>query len=675
MSASPQPALTLSNDDIGTLARASGPWLAVVSSDDSYLSYGGGASSSIWEASGASDARLAGQPIGLPAPLASVVQTDPGMLNASALLHAITIDLDRWRRIGPDEYASMFEALAVEVQRLITEREGAPRRLLMPVIGTDAGGIPEALAAEAFEGFMVSMAAMGVSVHVTGKSIGPAFLDLQERLAARAASHPRLTGLISDLPTPAPAMASALAIDMAGRFRDRLQQAANAAARISTPRGPNEDPADAAARFIKFRCAQLQRSASQQATLDAVMEARREANKVVHARGPVTGLTLTRLYEGISALDALLETPRQPRQQPAPDRTRKETPSEKQPLQPPTQDQERVHRHRSEHVDRMAKLLGELKGEEADDLDRLLDELGYRGTRELKIKEYCTRVDPQEALQRLGAARLRAILSTQYKVSPKTAASVVELADAMLHQLGFHAPQPLYGIGHALAELKRLQHKCNGTGNAHERTGLVLEASQHLERCTRHLLRFMCLHLFDRGPEAHFKGRAKNYLGQPIDSVSLGVLLSLLEFLADKLSEADTAILRQLDGPLTANRLSPGDRSNIARLRNNFAHAKDVDGAPATAPELSKAASEFFVEAIELLAYWHGAKPRVFPWIVRVERITIDKWNRRVIEAIGDGDETERIVSDMPVRAGATYFMYPLSNPFRVDPVLIEFAE
>lgn len=615
-------------------------------------------------------------PISLPAALASIVRTDPGQLNATALLHAITIDLDRWRRIAPDEYASMFETLAIEVERLVSKGENGPRRVLMPVIGTGAGGIPERLAAEALEGFMVSMAALDVSVHVTGKSVGPAFRDLHNRLAGKDARYPSLTGLISDL--PAPPNASDLALHLADRFRSDLQRAARAAAQTSTPQGPDEDPTSAAARFINFRWAQLKRSTSPQPTLDIITEARREANKVVHARGPVTASTLTRLYEGISALEGLWDTPGRTEQVLAAARACVAvTPKSvsKQHAQPATADQDRVHRHRSEHVDRMARLLGELEGDEADELDRLLAELGYRGTRELQLKEYCTRIDPQEALQRLGATRLKAILTTKYKVSPEATAGIAELSDAVLHQLGFHAPQALYGIGYALSELKRLQRKCNGVGNAHEMTGLVLAASQHLERCIRHLLRFVCLHLFDRGPEAHFKGRARNYSGQPIDSVSLGMLLSLLEHLADELSEADVAVLRQLDGPLTANRLSPGDRSGIATLRNNFAHAKDYGGSPATSQQLSRAASDFFNGAVSLLEYWQDSKPRLFPLVIRIERISIDKWNRRVIEAIDDSGETERIVSDMPVRAGSTYFMYPLSNPFRVDPVLIEFAE
>ena len=53
--------------DIGDLARSHGPWLAVVSSDNSYLSHGGGSSLSIWDA--------AGLPAALPAALAVSKET------------------------------------------------------------------------------------------------------------------------------------------------------------------------------------------------------------------------------------------------------------------------------------------------------------------------------------------------------------------------------------------------------------------------------------------------------------------------------------------------------------------------------------------------------------------------------------------------------------------------
>lgn len=69
--------------DIGAHALAHGPWLAVVSSDDSYLSHGGGSSRSIWKAAGLDE--FDPREFNLPLPLGSIVSTEPGKPAADAV--------------------------------------------------------------------------------------------------------------------------------------------------------------------------------------------------------------------------------------------------------------------------------------------------------------------------------------------------------------------------------------------------------------------------------------------------------------------------------------------------------------------------------------------------------------------------------------------------------------
>ena len=76
----------------------------------------------------------------------------------------------------------------------------------------------------------------------------------------------------------------------------------------------------------------------------------------------------------------------------------------------------------------------------------------------------------------------------------------------------------------------------------------------------------------------------------------------------------------------------------------------------------------------DLLCFWRSTEPRVYPTIVRIDEITIDRWNRRLIRAISDAGAEEAIVCDQEVHPGRLYFMLPRTNPFRVDPVLIEFG-
>jgi hypothetical protein len=62
---------------------------------------------------------------------------------------------------------------------------------------------------------------------------------------------------------------------------------------------------------------------------------------------------------------------------------------------------------------------------------------------------------------------------------------------------------------------------------------------------------------------------------------------------------------------------------------------------------------------------------RLFPLMVRVTRIEIDAWARRRIYARDDESREEVIFTDVPLEPGRVYFMQPLSNPVRVDPILV----
>lgn len=76
---------------------------------------------------------------------------------------------------------------------------------------------------------------------------------------------------------------------------------------------------------------------------------------------------------------------------------------------------------------------------------------------------------------------------------------------------------------------------------------------------------------------------------------------------------------------------------------------------------------------MSLLRHWADDSARIYPMVIRIDKIIVDQWNRRHIEAKTAEGCTEMIVCDKAVEPGGTYFMYPLSNPFRVDPILIEF--
>ena len=90
---------------------------------------------------------------------------------------------------------------------------------------------------------------------------------------------------------------------------------------------------------------------------------------------------------------------------------------------------------------------------------------------------------------------------------------------------------------------------------------------------------------------------------------------------------------------------------------------------------MRNAGKAFFNEALSFLEHLANPKGRVYPHLVRVERIQIDRFGRRVIEAVGEDDHPERIFTDVDLQPGALYLMHPLTIPLRVDPILVPAGE
>ena len=82
-------------------------------------------------------------------------------------------------------------------------------------------------------------------------------------------------------------------------------------------------------------------------------------------------------------------------------------------------------------------------------------------------------------------------------------------------------------------------------------------------------------------------------------------------------------------------------------------------------------AREFVDGVAGLLAYLADPEHRVFPRVLRITEIRYDKWRRRLAQAEAEDGRAETIFTDNAIRPGEIYFMHPLSNPIRVDPLLI----
>ena len=114
----------------------------------------------------------------------------------------------------------------------------------------------------------------------------------------------------------------------------------------------------------------------------------------------------------------------------------------------------------------------------------------------------------------------------------------------------------------------------------------------------------------------------------------------------------------------------PAGKSALSKVRNSFTHFK-----PGVQMASEADAVTFLKEARHLCLALAGPEHRLLPFIITIQSLEIDRWGRRTIRALNDEGLDETLFTDEPLRPGDTYLMYPLSNPLRVDPVLVPAGE
>jgi O-acetyl-ADP-ribose deacetylase (regulator of RNase III) len=766
--------------DIGAYALESGPWLAVVSSNDSYLSHSDGAALAIWNASGLPEDPP--QASKRPLPLGSVVRTESGQLKSLAIFHAVTLDVDTRTRLDQSQHDAVYEQLTLLLEALATG--ATERRVLLPLIGSEEGGPSEveiadriatlaarlqpsqvrltilvphganrvrericagfgivdvpvdlgrylpALPAEPVERFSRCFGALEtvlgviqeVPAHQTNRSLGALWASSKARLERLPQNRvpwsglqfmPEVIGFRNSVahgfpPKQPPVIAANMTetslraalqvveselipgIDpqvVADTLKSPKDHASNSWSRMfqhawgadSTRRDDAAASRSLTAILLRLRsyyCDPTTKpltddgkpsvhpgvgGSSEQApqagnplsvvsgAIEDWPQRLAEADKALEAAGKSRAALGQEIAAASELLGAVSET----------DRPRSTLgPSE------------------SSHVRRLAKLLGELPEEDRNHLREKLDAMDYRGDDSKRLIEYCTREDPSRILDDLGTRRLGALLK-DLGVDTRITDPMPVLRDRLLSELGFRIAAPLAGLQPALDDLTKHRRTVPFAGSTSIH-GMVVKGSGRFERTIRDLLRFMCNYLFKRGPEEHFKGHLNDGASKDFGKATLGTLLHCLELLAKEIEkrarsgeqDADgTPPLLELQGPLSATRLAPKGVEGLSKLRNLFAHFEKEHG------ELHdrEKAREFFDGAIEVLEHWMSADPPIYPKIIVVERISVDRWNRRTIETRTDAGEEEILICDDDLRPGDVYFMYPLSNPMRVDPILMRF--
>lgn len=685
--------------DIGEKAVAEGPWLAVVSSDDNYLSHGGGCSRSLWRAAKIDSVDKLG--VAVPIQLGDVIVTAAGALPTAAIFHVVTLDLDTRQSMTPDLFELVMLMLSEQVKDARLKSPKAAPKVLLPLLGTGAAGVAERIAVEQLARLAVLTQEAGVRCVVCVPAevarIRNAFINAFGLVSPCDVLETWLKSLRGETARRSEALTRALDV-LLSRVVSAVSQHDGLALGL---RGMWN-----ALRATTSEAAGLHESIDRRRVEDAVGL----RNRLVHGVTAPDAITCLTLEIGLRALVSLssrltnvpqadlrdvlgkvapqaLESGSRPLEEEnvaaGPGRfpgnagttthkllcvTNFHAP--KSPAVPSGGGGPSLSGHRAEHVDRLVELLLSLPPDELAHVADTLAELGYKGDLRLQIKEYCVRQDPVAILAQFGAVRLKKILAEKFSEPVPAKKSPKWMSRRLLHHLGFRIPGNLRSLEAVINDVSRLESELL-TDDAR---ALVIKASAKLEGCIHDLLRFICLHLFSHGPEQHFKGHVNGAAAVDMSKATLGSLLHCLELLARELEQCarddSKKVLRELQGPLTARRLAPGGLGTISKLRNTFAHFDDDAGDA----EDAEAAREFFRGAKLMLRHWADDTARIYPVVIRIEKIIVDEWNRRRIQAVTAEGRKELIVCDKAVEPGGTYFMYPLSNPFRVDPILIEFS-
>jgi hypothetical protein len=321
------------------------------------------------------------------------------------------------------------------------------------------------------------------------------------------------------------------------------------------------------------------------------------------------------------------------------------------------------------HVRRLHQLLLEqLAGNEIlkSSVDRMLTGRGYQGDFELRLLEHCIRIEePANLLSGIfDLSRLHAMHTQVVGQPADNASGSIELAREILSALGFPEPSECRGPKQVREFVERSEQlvRIKGLPVA---SAVVHDVARQLEYLCHVLLRFMCQAAFGESPELHLKNRGSIKKPGDLAKSGLGALLIFTEQVIDDLRTAKDPKALVLQRDLGEGAL-PAGKDALSSVRNSFSHFKP--GAP-VASEADALA--FLQQASQLCTALAKPNSRLLPYVIAIQSLEIDRWGRRTVRALNDEGMDETIFTDEPVRPGEMYLMYPLSNPLRVDPILV----
>lgn len=668
----------------------------LVSSDDNHLTHGGGVSRDIWRAAGPSIEMAARQHVGS-LRLGDVVSTGAGSLNAGHILHAVTIDFDTRQLLGRAEARDLFAEV------LNTARRLGCTSLATPLLGTGAGNLdardfmdaaldvlvdfldaPGSLREISFVGLgdAIATAKAATEQHLVGWV--PIQLLLEKALRAvpdglEFDEMASLTGT-ADMEQPVVMLrAFDMAIDLLIRFVQPTPPAQEALARVHGALGT--------------RLQQLLRLRSDagrpipQETAAALESFIGQRNRLVHGMGPAVsanlmGLLWRGMREALSLLAA--ETPQnattgkrgRSRSDPTHRRPHGEPPNQSTPQCEKTTPPREVDSG-TEPVRKLHKfLMATLQEAELGELLQFLHKEGYQGSKSNQVLEYCVRVpDPAELLsENYTPPSLRDKIKAQgYRESPP-GTPMQELINNLLQEMGFSRSEDAVSLQAQIKEITDARSRVHSSSPS-ELFGIVSQVAKRLEHCLKILIYALANAAFHMPAEQLVKERRWLDTSKELEKASLGALLDIV-------LKIDTAFregggVQGFRDDFTIVCLLPDDIRDrcqkIPALRNSFTHVTKSPHPPETPQQRSL---RFFNEVVALLECLRdrktslGEKISLFPIVIRVVGLHFDEYGRKTVTAVTDGRTNETLFTVTDIKPGQIYFMYPLTNPHRIDPIL-----
>jgi hypothetical protein len=144
----------------------------------------------------------------------------------------------------------------------------------------------------------------------------------------------------------------------------------------------------------------------------------------------------------------------------------------------------------------------------------------------------------------------------------------------------------------------------------------------------------------------------------------MGTVAELLAHAQRDLDDAETAQARDLRRIIGKTKLAPESLHRIISLRNKAIHRER------SAVEVRAAAEEFCDEVERQVVQWQR-RDGGFPTQAVVEEVRFDRWGRRTMVVSVDGEEMT-VFTDRDLQPGQSYLMKHFTNPWSIDPVIVE---